>query len=41
MREAILRKAQESANLMMSFFAENADALWTCCMSRWERTMSI
>jgi hypothetical protein len=28
MRKAILRKAQESGNLIMTFFAERAGALW-------------
>ncbi len=37
MREAILRKAQESADLMMSFFAENADALERCVRDVAER----
>jgi len=30
MREAILRKARESADLMVGFFAENVDALERC-----------
>jgi D-sedoheptulose 7-phosphate isomerase len=30
MRESILRKARESADLMVGFFAENADALERC-----------
>ena len=37
MREAILRKAQESANLMTSFFAENADTLERCVREIAER----
>jgi D-sedoheptulose 7-phosphate isomerase len=37
MREAILRKAQESANLMTSFFAENADSLERCVRDIAER----
>jgi D-sedoheptulose 7-phosphate isomerase len=37
MREAILRKAQESADLMTSFFAENADALERCVRDVAER----
>ncbi len=37
MREAILRKAQESANLMTSFFAENAGSLERCVRDIAER----
>src|SRR5271165_2853957 len=40
MRETILRKARESADLMMSFFAENADLLERCVVDvagRFER----
>jgi D-sedoheptulose 7-phosphate isomerase len=37
MRDAILRKAQESADLMMGFFAENADTLERCVRDIGER----